>query len=346
MFKISHNIKYIYTSGPATTRGNQLGLVEMGALQPSTFATRANTAVVAVVGTRAADAPPSPRGVAIEEATTCNICYELFTDVGGERVPLQLPCGHCNCSSCVSHLDWVGKRCPLCKTQYAGSAATLPKNYTALHILGFGPRQDGVRPAGVRPLRSEGNHKNPGGGFPFGNFFIANVLGCYGYGIIRNCFRSNKVAADTVYFSLGALNILGPFLFLGSDIPSYEEGAWGALSCICGFLQSFLQSGDSSKRASTVLTLLLLKIWYKRAELWAPRTEHKCTWKQWLRGVFNPVSGMAFYLGSYSGSFVREFAAAVAVASAEGFCDGFWSRISRTRRPPTSRRPTLRSIRN
>lgn len=323
----------------------------MGALQPQTFTTplriSVNSAVGAVAGAGAADAPvlmipPSPRGVAIEEATTCNICYELFTDVGGERAPLQLPCGHCNCSSCVSHLDRVGKRCPLCKTQYAGSAATLPKNYTALHLLGVGPRQ-----AGVRPLRSEGNHKNPGGGFPFGKFFIANVLGCYGYGIIRNCFRSNKVATDIVYFSMGALNILGPFLFLGSDIPSNEEGAWGALSCFCGFLQGFFQSGDfSSKRASTVLTLLMLKIWYKRAELWAPRTEHKCTWKQWLRGVFNPVSGMAFYLGSYSGSFGWE----CAVAAAEGFCHGFFSalelNLGRTRRPPTSRRPTLKSIRN
>ena len=256
----------------------------------------------------------SPRGgEAIEEATTCNICYELFTEAGGERVPLQLPCGHCNCSSCVRYLDIVGKRCPLCKAQYTGSAATLPKNYTALHILGVGSRQ-----AGVRLLGFEGNRKNLGGGFPVGKFFVTNAIGCCGYGIIRNCFRSNKEAADAVFFSLGALNILGPFLLCGSDITtskSYcglptrveEEATWGVLTCVCGSVQGFIPwGGFYFVRASTVLTLLLLKTGYERAELWARTTVY--TWRQWFCGVFNPLSCSAFCLRSCSGGLARHLA--------------------------------------
>lgn len=72
----------------------------------------------------------SPRGVMIREAISCEICFNPFT-AAGDRVPLNLPCGHCFCSSCVRQFNGL---CPNDRT-FIGSIDKLSRNFHAMKLL-------------------------------------------------------------------------------------------------------------------------------------------------------------------------------------------------------------------
>ena len=80
-----------------------------------------------------------------DDAFTCGVCLETYTESGSLQPLSILPCGHASCLRCLLAIEQHNRICPTCRMPFKGPVLRFPRNFALLQLMRREARQEASR---------------------------------------------------------------------------------------------------------------------------------------------------------------------------------------------------------